>query len=57
MGKIEKNKKKAKSPDALKNAGYREQYGVIVICDGESQQKQAYRKLFKAGYKCRVVVT
>lgn len=53
-------KEKKKSPvtaaDLAKN-GYREQYGVIVICQGEADQKEVYKKFFKQGYKCRVVVT
>ena len=36
---------------------YKEQYGVIVICQGEAQQKQVYEDLLGQGYKCRVVVT
>ncbi|MBI4798247.1 MAG: hypothetical protein HY794_05850 [Desulfarculus sp.] len=36
---------------------YKEQYGVIVICDGEAHQKEVYEALAAQGYKCRVVVT
>jgi ParB-like chromosome segregation protein Spo0J len=36
---------------------YKEQYGVIVICDGEAHQREVYEALAAQGYKCRVVVT
>lgn len=36
---------------------YKEQYGVIVICDGEAHQKEVYEALAAQDYKCRVVVT
>lgn len=38
-------------------SGYKEQYGVIVICANEEEQEQAYNKLLEQGYNCRVVVT
>lgn len=34
---------------------YKEQYGVIVICDGEADQKEVYEKLLAMGYKLKVV--
>lgn len=34
---------------------YREQYGVIVLCDGERRQARAYNALRRAGYRCKVV--
>jgi hypothetical protein len=36
---------------------YREQYGVIVVCDSEIDQQQAYEDLQERGYRCRVVTT
>jgi hypothetical protein len=36
---------------------YREQYGVIVLCDDETHQEQVYNTLMQQGYECRVVVT
>ncbi len=36
---------------------YREQYGVIVICDSESHQQETYEGLQEAGYNCKVVTT
>ena len=36
---------------------YREQYGVIVLCAGEAEQKRVYAELHRRGLKCKVVVT
>lgn len=36
---------------------YKEQYGVIVICEDEQHQEAVYNDLREAGYQCRVVVT
>jgi len=36
---------------------YKEQYGVIVVCDSEEQQEEVYAKLAEQGYNCKVVVT
>ena len=36
---------------------YKEQYGVIVVCENEDQQEEVYAKLAEQGYNCRVVVT
>ncbi len=36
---------------------YKEQYGVIVICDDEQQQEAVYNDLKEAGYTVKVVVT
>jgi sporulation protein YlmC with PRC-barrel domain len=36
---------------------YREQYGVIVICQDEADQRQVYERLTNQGLECRVVVT
>jgi hypothetical protein len=38
-------------------SNYREQYGVIVICAGEAEQKKVFNRLKGLGYNCRVVVT
>ncbi len=37
--------------------GYEEQYGVIVMCDGEEEQAAVYDKLRALGYTCKVVTT
>jgi len=34
---------------------YREQYGVIIICNDERHQKTLFNNLKKQGHKCRVV--
>jgi hypothetical protein len=36
---------------------YKEQYGVIVICESEQEQERVYTTLRDQGYTCRVVVT
>lgn len=40
-----------------KNPGYREQYGVIVLCESEAHQRAVYERLHAAGHKLRVVTT
>lgn len=37
--------------------GYKEQYGVIVICGDESEQERVYETLKNEGYTVRVVTT
>lgn len=37
--------------------GYREQYGVIVMCRDERHQEDVYGELIAEGHKCRVVTT
>ena len=39
------------------NFTYKEQYGVIVICDNEEEQKEIYERLHSEGYTCKVVTT
>lgn len=34
---------------------YREQYGVIVLCDGERHQARVYNALRRSGHRCKVV--
>lgn len=36
---------------------YKEQYGVIVVCEDAKQQEAVYEKLTREGLTCRVVVT
>lgn len=36
---------------------YKSQYGVIVICEDEVEQKNVYSALTGAGHKCKIVVT
>ena len=40
---------------AKKNYKYKPQYGVIVICDSEKQQKELFEKLKKEGLKLKIV--
>ncbi|MDR3162867.1 MAG: hypothetical protein LBT81_03290 [Helicobacteraceae bacterium] len=35
---------------------YRQQYGVVVICESEEEQKKLYDRLLKQGLKLKVVV-
>lgn len=37
--------------------GYKAQYGVIVMCDNESDQQSVYDRLSHEGFKCKIVVT
>ena len=39
------------------NFNYKEQYGVIVICKDEAEQKEVYERLYSDGYECKVVTT
>lgn len=39
------------------NFNYKEQYGVIVICKDEEEQKEVYDRLHSEGYECKVVTT
>ena len=34
---------------------YKEQYGVIVVCDTEESQRAVYEHLTEQGYECKVV--
>lgn len=36
---------------------YRQQFGIVVICDNEEAQARAYARLQRAGYKRLRVVT
>lgn len=36
---------------------YKEQYGVIVMCEGETHQEEVFNHLISLGYECKVVVT
>lgn len=41
-------------PDADR---YKEQYGVIIICESAARQEEIYNEMSEAGYNCKVVVT
>ena len=34
---------------------YKQQYGVIVICEDEKKQQEVYDRLLAEGYKLKVV--
>jgi ParB-like chromosome segregation protein Spo0J len=36
---------------------YKEQYGVIIICDSAEQQEQIYNEMTDSGYNVKIVVT
>lgn len=38
-----------------KQFNYKEQYGVIVVCESEDQQKSVFKELQKKGLKLKVV--
>ena len=42
---------------AITETAYREQYGVIVICQDEAEQEAVYNQLSAEGLTCKVVVT
>lgn len=35
---------------------YKEQYGLVILCDGEEEQKNLFNRLKKEGFKLKVVV-
>jgi len=45
------------SPGRETSFTYQEQFGVIVICKGEDEQKEVYERLQEQGFNCRVVAT
>ena len=44
-------------PSRETNFSYQEQFGVIVLCKNEDEQKTVYEQLVEQGYSCRVVAT
>lgn len=45
------------SSDKGSSFNYCEQYGVIVMCENESAQREIYENLVSQGYECKVVAT
>lgn len=45
------------TPPPPPESAYREQYGVIVICSDEDQQRTVYEQLLAEGYEVKVVAT
>jgi hypothetical protein len=42
-------------PQSETHFNYKEQYGVIVMCDDEDDQERVYNRLTEEGYACKVV--
>lgn len=42
---------------AVPESDYKNQYGVIVMCESENEQARIFEKLQAEGYTCRVVTT
>jgi len=40
---------------AKKTYAYKPQWGVIVICENEKQQREIFEELKKKGYKLKIV--
>ncbi len=38
-----------------KEFNYKQQYGIVVLCKDENEQKMLYEKLLKMGLKLKVV--
>jgi len=49
-------KKQVKSKTAAKPFQYKPQYGVIVICKDEREQKKIFDSLQAKGHPCKIVV-
>ena len=47
----------AKASPGRNRYRYRQQFGIVVICDSERAQEAAYRRLQRAGFKQLKVVT
>lgn len=46
------------APDLVPDSDrYREQYGVIIMCEDETHQERVYTDLTAAGHTCKIVVT
>lgn len=44
------------SPARSAQFKYRQRFGVIVVCDGERDQRRVYERLRREGLKLKVVV-
>ena len=40
----------------MSNFNYKPQYGIVVICEDEEDQKKIFEELQKLGYKLKIVV-
>lgn len=50
-------KEEKEKSDEPEDSRYKEQYGVIVICENEQHQENVYNEMVRAGYNCKVVTT
>jgi hypothetical protein len=48
-------KKEMETKQKKLNFKYKQQYGIIVICRDEEEQKELYKKLQEMGLKLKVV--
>ena len=46
-----------KAPPGRNGYRYRQQFGIVVICENEKAQERAYNKLKRAGFNKLKVVT
>lgn len=44
------------NPPGKNGFKYREQFGIVVICDDAEHQERVYKQLQEQGFKLRVVV-
>ena len=56
MAKQPKTRRPKRKPPGRNGFRYKEQFGVIVVCDSETHQERVYKVLTGSGYRCRVVV-
>lgn len=55
---VQKNQPTGAKPSPGRNRyRYRQQFGIVVICDSERAQEAAYKRLQRAGFKQLKVVT
>lgn len=53
---VAKQRGAAKTSPGRNGYRYRQQFGIVVICDNEREQERAYARLQRAGFnKLRVV--
>lgn len=52
-----KKEKAAGEEEEERESAYKEQYGVILLCKSEEEQKTVFELMVEEGYECRVVTT
>lgn len=52
-----KHRSAAKTSPGRNGYRYRQQFGIVVICDNEQTQQRAYARLQRSGFKKLRVVT